>query len=340
MNSLNRLFAALALACALSVSPGLAADPVVGLIVKTDANPFFVTMKQAAIEKARALGVELRTFAGAYDGDARTQVEAIEALVDAGAKGILIAASDPAALAEAVARAREAGVMVVALDTPFDPPESVDATFATDNFRAAKMIGMWTRARLRDAAKRARIVTLDGFEAPVTVDVLRNQGFLSGFGVDIGNPDRKYDEADPRIVGSSTTGGTEEGGRAAMDALVSEHPEIDLVYAINEPAAAGAHAALKALGMVKDVLIVTVDGGCRGVREVAAGAIGATAMQYPLRMASLGVEAVVTFIRTGRKPENTPGLDFHDTGVALVTDTPAPGIPSISSEQALKECWG
>ena len=93
--------------------------------------------------------------------------------------------------------------------------------------------------------------------------------------------------------------------------------------------------------MEKDVTIVTVDGGCRGVRDVAAGAIGATAMQYPVRMASLGVGvgAAVAFVRIGGKPENTPGLEFHDTGVTLVTDEPVPGIPSVSTERALKECW-
>ena len=326
--------------CVLPASPVMATEPIIGLIVKTEANPFFVTMKRAAIEKARSLGVRLRTWSGAYDGDARSQIEAIEDLVEAGAKGILIAPSDPAALADAVARAREAGMMVVALDTPFEPPGSVDGTFATDNFRAGELIGMWARARLGAAAKRARIATLDGFEAPIAVDVLRNQGFLRGFGVDIRDPDRRYDEDDPRIVGSGTTGGTEEGGRAAMDALAREHPGIDAVYAINELAAAGAHAALKALGMEKDVTIVTVDGGCRGVRGVAAGAIGATAMQYPVRMASLGVEAAVAFVRTGMKPENTPGLEFHDTGVTLVTDKPVPGVPSISSDRAMKECWG
>ena len=334
------IIAVLALACVLFAFPVMAAEPIIGLIVKTEANPFFVTMKRAAIEKARALGVRLRTWSGAYDGDARSQIEAIEDLVEAGAKGILIAPSDPAALADAVARAREAGTMVVALDTPFEPPGSVDGTFATDNSRAGELIGMWARARLGESARSARIATLDGFEAPITVDVLRNQGFLRGFGIDIRDPDRRYDEDDPRIVGSGTTGGTEEGGRVAMDELMHEYPDIDVVYAINEPAAAGVHAALRALGRERGVLIVTVDGGCRGVRDVAAGAIGATAMQDPVRMASLGVEAVVTFVRTGKKPENTPGLDFQDTGVTLVTDAPVPGVPSISTELALKECWG
>ena len=124
-----------------------------------------------------------------------------------------------------------------------------------------------------------------------------------------------------------------------MEKLLREKPGIDLVYAINEPAAAGAHAALKGSGIKNDALLVSVDGGCQGVRNIAAGALGATAMQYPLRMARLGVEAVVAFVRTGKKPVNTPGQDFQDTGVALVTDKPVPGIPSISTERALKDCW-
>ncbi len=340
MTPLNLLFSALVLACVLSASPGLAAEPIVGLIVKTNTNPFFVTMKQAAFEKADSLGVELRTFSGAYDGDTRTQIEAIESLVNAGTKGILITPSDPAVLEDVVARARKAGAMVVALDTPFDLPGSVDATFATDNFRAGELIGLWAMARLGDSAKRARIATLDGYEAQITVDVQRNQGFLRGFGIDIRDQGKKHDEDDPRIVGSASTWGTKEGGRAAMYTLMRMHPGIDVVYAINEPAATGAHAALMALGMEKDVTIVTVDGSCRGVRDVAAGVIGATAMQYPIRMASLGVKAVVEFVKTGRKPEHTPGLEFSDTGVTLVTDIPVPGIPSISSEEALKKCWG
>ncbi|MDE0415936.1 MAG: substrate-binding domain-containing protein [bacterium] len=340
MIPLNRLVVALALVCVLSVSPVLATEPLVGLIVKSETNPYFTTMMRAALEKARALGVQLRTYSGAYDGDMQGQIEAIEDLVDAGARGILIAPSDPVALADAVAMARKAGAMTIALDTPFDPTATVDATFATDNFRAGELIGMWAMARLGNESKRVRIGTLDGFETPITVDVLRNQGFLSGLGVDVRDPGVRYDEGDPRVVGSGATGGTVAGGRAAMEALVRLHSKIDVVYAINEPAAAGAYAALKALGMEEDVMIVTVDGGCRGVRDVAAGAISATAMQYPVRMASLGIEAVVAFVRTGKKPQNTPGLDFHDTGVTLVTDVPVPGIPSITSEQALEECWG
>ena len=317
------------------------ADPViVGLITKTEGNPFFVTMADAALERAEELGVELRTYSGAYDGDTQAQIGAIEKLVAAGAKGILITPSDPLALAPSVAQARAEGVLVIALDTPFDLPDTVDATFATDNFRAGELVGTWAREKLGPMAARTRIATLDGYETPVTVDVMRNQGFLHGFGIDIKDPERKYDEDDPRIAGSALTMGAEAGGRTAMERLMRMDPSIRLVYAINEPAAAGAYTALRSMGLEREVLIVTIDGACSGVSRVASGEFEATAMQFPVRMASLGVEAVAEFVRTGQKPQPPTGLDFHDTGVALVSEEPVAGVPSIDTEQGLTECWG
>jgi len=172
------------------------------------------------------------------------------------------------------------------------------------------------------------------------VGVLRNQGFLEGFGVDLGDPNQWGDEDDPRIVGHDVTAGNQEGGRTAMENLLAKDPFINVVYTINEPAAAGAYEALKALGRAEDVLIVSVDGGCPGVQNVAEGVIGATSQQYPLRMASLGIEAIAEFAASGEKPEATEGKDFYDTGVALVTDEPVDGVESISVEEGLELCWG
>ncbi len=320
-------------------APALAEDIIVGLITKTNTNPFFVKMREGAEAKAKELGVELRTFAGKYDGDNEAQIEAIESLVAAGAKGILITPSDPAGLTDTVARAREAGLLVIALDTPFDPPEAADATFATDNFKAGELIGQWAAATMGDTAQ-AKIATLDLSEAQITVDVLRNQGFLKGFGVDTKNINKMYDEDDPRLVGGDVTQGSEEGGRTAIESLLQKDPGINVIHTINEPAAAGAYEGLKSFGLADKVLIVSVDGGCPGVQNVKEGIIGATSMQFPLRMASLGVEAVVDYAKTGEKPSNTEGLSFFDTGVKLVTDEPVEGIPSITSEEALAQCWG
>ena len=74
--------------------------------------------------------------------------------------------------------------------------------------------------------------------------------------------------------------------------------------------------------------------------DVADGVIGATSQQYPLLMASLGIEAIAAFAADGSLPENTPGKDFFDTGVALVTDSPVDGVESISVAEGTDLCWG
>ncbi len=326
---------------ALMATSALAESPIVGLITKTNNNPFFVKMKEGAQARAEALGVTLRTYAGKTDGDVAAQVSAIESLMASGATAILITPSDPKALADTVKRARDAGILVIALDTPFDPADAADATFATDNFRAGELIGMWAKAKLGDAkVKSAKIATLDINEKQITVDVLRNQGFMTGFGIDVKDVKRMYDEDDPRIVGHAGTDGAEEGGRTAMENLLQKDPGITLIHTINEPAAAGAYETLKAFGKENDVTIVSVDGGCPGVKDVRDGVIGATSMQFPLLMAALGVEAAVRFANTGKKPGTSKGLDFYNTGVTLITDNPMPGIPSISSAEGLTKCWG
>jgi fructose transport system substrate-binding protein len=333
--------ALLAAAAAFVTTGAFAADkPIIGLITKTNTNPFFVKMREGAEAKAKEMGAELRSFAGKVDGDNQTQVEAIESLISAGAKGILITPSDSRAIVPTVEKARKAGLLVIALDTPLDPANAADATFATDNFKAGELIGQWAKATLGDKAKDAKIALLDLNKNQISVDVARDQGFLKGFGVDLADPKKMGDEKDPRIVGSDVTQGAEEGGRKAIETLLQKDPGVNLVYTINEPAAAGAYQGLKAVGKEKGALIVSVDGGCPGVKNVKAGVIGATSMQFPLLMASKGVEAVVEFAKSGKKPAATPGLDFMNTGVELVTDKPVQGVPSITSEEGLKRCWG
>ena len=316
------------------------ADTTACLITKTETNPFFVKMREGAQAAADELGINLLTFAGQIDGDHETQVAAIETCIAEGASGILLTASDTSAIVTAVEEAREEGLLVIALDTPLDPIDAADATFATDNFEAGRLIGAWAAAQMGDDAADARIAMLDLAISQPTVGVLRDQGFLTGFGVDVGDPNRWGDETDERIVGNEVTAGNEEGGRTAMETLLAIDPDINVVYTINEPAASGAYAALQDAGSEEGVLIVSVDGGCPGVQDVADGVIGATSQQYPLLMASLGIEAIAQYASDGTLPEPSPGLDFFNTGVALVTDTPVDGVESISVAEGLELCWG
>jgi fructose transport system substrate-binding protein len=336
----STVFAAAGLGLMAFASSASAAGIGACLITKTDTNPFFVKMKEGASAKAKEIGVDLKAYAGKAEGDNEGQVAAIESCIADGAKGILITATDTSAIVPAVKKARDAGVLVIALDTQLDPPDAADATFATDNFKAGELIGSWAKATLGDKAKDAHIAYMDLMASQPSVDVQRDQGFMKGFGIDLGDPKKIGDETDSRNVCHDLSSGNEDGGHTAMENCLQKDPDISVVYTINEPAAAGAYQALKAVGKEKDVLIVSVDGGCPGVKNVAEGVIGATSQQYPLLMASLGIEAIAAFAKDGTKPKPTEGKNFFDTGVTLITDKPAAGVESIDTKEGLAKCWG
>jgi fructose transport system substrate-binding protein len=331
------LLATLAGAVGLALAGSARAADVVGLITKTETNPFFVKMREGAQEKAKELGIELRTAAGKYDGDNDGQVAAIENLISAGAKGFAIVPSDSKAIVPTIKKARDAGLKVIVLDTPLDPIDAADATFATDNRKAGMLIGQWAKGTLGDKAKDAKIVFLDLTANQPTVDFLRDQGFMQGFGIDVKDPNKSGDENDPRICDHEMSQGDQEKGRTAMENALQKCPDVSVVYTINEPAAAGAWEALKAAG--KDdgsVMIVSIDGGCPGVKNVQAGVIGATSQQYPHKMASMALEAIAK----GTMPQIDPKAGFFDTGAQLITAKPVDGVPSISVDEGLKLCWG
>jgi len=318
----------------------------VSLIVKTTTNPFFIAMQNGAKAAAEADGVDLTLAAGKADGDEDTQIQAIENAISQGQKGILITPNGPAVV-DAIKKARDAGLYVIALDTPPDPASAVDITFATDNLDAGKRIGAWTAGHL--AGADATIALLDLFnDKIVSVDYNRDQGFLTGMGIDTKDAKVNGDEAKTgtysggtyTIVCNEATQGAEDGGTTAMETCLSKNPDINVVYTINEPAAYGAYQALKSAGKEKGVTLVSVDGGCAGVGYVKDGIIGATSQQYPVKMAEQGVKAIVELAKSGTKPTASDGLDFFNTGVALVTDTPVTGVESIDTAAASKICWG
>ena len=309
------------------------------LITKNNTNPFFVKMKEGAEAASAAAGLDFQAYAGVVDGDAAPQITAIENCVTAGAKGILITPSNDS-VGPALKAARAAGILVISLDTPLGDAEGQDITFATDNFEAGLLIGKWAAATLGDGAATAKIAMLDINKDNISVDVLRDTGFLVGFGIEVPDLSVMGSESDARVIGHESSGANPEGGQKAMETLLAKDADINVVYTINEPAAEGAYQALKAAGKEAQAIIVSVDGGCPGVASVKSGVIGATSQQYPLKMASLGIEAIVAFAKDGTKPTVSEGLSFFNTGVNLITDKPAEGVPSLDSAKGTELCWG
>jgi fructose transport system substrate-binding protein len=317
----------------------------VSLITKDQSNPFFVAMIKGATAKAESLGVELTVSSGKDESDYAGQISAIENAISAKHAGILIVPVSTE-VNSAITKARDAGLFVIALDTPPDPADIVDITFATDNCEAGRLIGAWTAKKL--AGKKATIALLDIFDDRiVSVDYCRDNGFLDGMGIDVKDPKVMGDEAktgkysggDYEIVGNVATGANEEGGRTGLEKLLAKNKKINVVYTINEPTAIGACAAAAAAGVKIDAM-VSVDGGGAGIGAVKSGCINATSQQYPLLMADLGVQAIYDIVKNGTKPANSEGLDFFNTGVKLITDDPQDGVASETTEYGLANAWG
>ncbi|PJJ19455.1 fructose transport system substrate-binding protein [Janthinobacterium sp. 67] len=310
----------------------MAEEAIVGLITKTDTNPFFVKMKEGAQQRAKLKGAKLLTAAGRADGDNAGQVTAIENMVAAGAKAIMITPSDSKAIVPAIKKARAAGVLVIALDSPTEPHDATDALFATDNYKAGLLIGQYAKAAF--AGKPVKIAMLDLFPGH-PVGIARHNGFLAGYGAPGISAKTVGPAKTADVVCMADSFGDQGKGQTAMENCLQKNPDINLVYTINEPAAAGAYKALKALGKEKNVMIVSVDGGCAGVRDVKAGVIAATAQQYPLNMAGLGVEAGVEYAKNGKKASG-----YVDTGVTLISDKQQAGVESRDTTFGLNSCWG
>ena len=325
---------AVAACLALAAATAGAADdkPVIGLVTKVETNPFFVKMKEGASEAAKKHGAKLLTGAGKADGDNAGQVTAMENMIAAGAKTILITPSDSKAIVPAIKKARDKGVLVIALDSPTDPQSATDALFATDNYKAGVLIGEYAKAAM--AGKPVKIATLDLFPGH-PVGAQRHNGFLQGFGLK-SNDAKNNELARPaEVVCMADSFGDRAKGQTAMENCLQKNPDINLVYTINEPAAAGAFNALQKSGKDKNVMIVSVDGGCDGIKDVAAGKIAATSQQYPLKMAAMGVAAGVDYATSGKKVSG-----YTDTGVTLIAAKPVAGISSQDTKAGTDLCWG
>ncbi|MFD9963914.1 substrate-binding domain-containing protein [Amycolatopsis sp. NPDC058986] len=295
----------------------------VGLVTKTDTNPYFVELRAAAKAAADANGAGFSALAGQFDGDNDGQVRAIENLMQQGANTILITPSSSTGVLDAIDRARKSGILVIALDTATEPASAVDATFATDNFEAGRQQGAYVKAALGGQAPKFFMV--DG-TAGSTVDTQRHGGFLKGIGLT---------DASPEIKGKVAANGDQSMAQQGVENLLQRTTDINSVYTMNEPMGRGTYAALQARGLVSKVVMGSIDGGCEGVHNVKDGQYAATVMQFPKKMAEQGVLAAVEYAKTGKKPSG-----FINTGSVVITDKPVPGVDSKDTAWGLQNCWG
>lgn len=324
---------ALAGTCALAVAgcssssgttTGSSGGPVtIGIVELNLSNPFFGTLEKATESAAKAKGWKVMKAEAKVPGDSATQVTAIENMIANHVKAIVVDPANSTALNGVVKQARDKGILVMTVNSSLSPLNTADATFATDNVAAGKLIGQWAKA---SAPKDPHIAMLD-FDLSDGPSSGRHNGFLSGYGIDVKSP---------LVAGTALTQGTIDTGQSAMENLLSAHPDINVVYTINEPTAHGAYTAIKNKGLAGKTPLVSVDGACTGVEDVKNGVIGATAMQFPSKMGQMAVEAAAAYVKDGTKPK----AGLTDSGTVLITDKPVGGLASQTSAWGLEHCWG
>lgn len=292
----------------------------VALIVKTLSNPFFIAMGAAAKEEAAKKNVTLIYEAGKYDGDNATQMSMMDDLVTRGVKTIALVPNLSAGIVPAVKRAQAAGVKVLAIDTALDPADLSDSFIATDNLKAGILNGKWAKDAM--ASTPAKIALLEGTPGG-EVNSDRMNGFLQGFG----DPSRHF------VVADEITNGDQGKGQTAMENILNAHPDVNLVWTVNEPAALGAATAIKARGLVGKIKIVSMDGGCRGVKAVQDGIIDTDVMQFPKKMGITAVDFAVDIAAGKTVPKRV------DTGELLITKSSTEGNGTETVAFGLANCW-
>lgn len=278
--------------------PGLAQDVKIGFITKFPV-PFFATMENAAKDYAAANpGVEIIYGQGQSATDIEGQIALIESIVAQGVQGIALTPVDPT-VSTALDKAVEAGVKVVLMDNNIPDWSNGTSLATTDNYAAGVIAGQALAGMTQDGDK---LGILEGVPGVPALDD-RVNGMLEGLG------ERKLE-----IVGRGGTNCTEELGISVAEDLLTKDPELDAIYAACGPPAAGAARAIQNAGIdPANIVLVGFDFCCGEEEALTEGLEDATVAQFPSKMASLGVDALVKAIR-GEQVET-----LIDSGAALVT---------------------
>ncbi|WNI14245.1 substrate-binding domain-containing protein [Actinacidiphila sp. ITFR-21] len=322
--ALTAACAVVAVGCGSSGSGGgSGGSATLGIVELNLSNPFFSTLEKGTEAAAKAKGWKVMKAEARTPGDSATQVTAIENMIANKVKAIVVTPANATALNGVLKQARDKGILVLTVNAALDPTDAADATYATDNVAAGRLIGRWAKA---SSPADPHVALLD-FDLSDQPSADRHKGFLDGYGITL---------TSPLVAGSALTQGTEDTGQSQMENLLSAHSDINVVYTINEPTAHGAYTAIKNKGLAAKTVLVSVDGACSGVEDVKNGVIGATAMQFPDKMGSMAVAAAAAYVKDGTKPK--PGV--IDSGTVLITDHPVPGVASQTSAWGLSHCWG
>ncbi|WP_455917150.1 ABC transporter substrate-binding protein [Pseudomonas cerasi] len=238
----KRLFPVMALAALISHTVEARELKALGISMGSLGNPYFVTLADGATARAKALNPNVKVTSVSADYDLSKQFSQIDNFISSKVDLILLNAVDPSAMASAIKKARDAGIVVVAVDVD---AKGVNATVQTDNVEAGKLACQFLVDKL---GGKGNVIIQNGPQVTAVTD--RVKGCKAALA---GAPDIKVlsDDQDGK--------GSREGGLNVMQGYLTRFPKIDGLFAINDPQAIGSDLAAKQLKR-SGILITSVDG--------------------------------------------------------------------------------
>lgn len=250
----------------------------IGMIISTQNNPFFVSMKDGAEKKAKELGYELIVLDS--QNDAAKERSNVEDLVQKGVGAMIINPTDSDAVVNSIKAANDAKIPVLTVDRKANGGE-VLSHIASDNVKGGEMAAQFILQKLNG---KANIVELQGIPgASATRD--RGAGFHKGI----------EGKADVKVVASQAADFDRTKGLNVMENIIQSTPNFNAVFAHNDEMALGAVKALKTAN--KNVIIVGFDGNEDAKKAAESGEMAATIAQQPDLMGSIAVENAIKAIK-------------------------------------------
>ena len=255
----------------------------IGVSLLTLDNPFFKVIGDNITSEGRRLGYEAIVVSG--DKDVAKQGNQIKDFIVKKVSAIVLSPCDSKAIIPVIQEANAAGIPVFTVDIPCNEPGVKIATqIATDNYGGGREAGVAMIEALGEAGGKVAILHFKQAESCL----LRVKGFREVIDAHNAKGRARID-----LVTELESGGAKDVGYKAAEDALQAHPALRGIFAINDPAALGARAALEKAGKTQQVLIVGFDGQPEGKQAIKAGKIYADPIQFPDQMGVQMVQAIV-----------------------------------------------
>lgn len=265
----------------------------IGYSALTLTNPFFQVIADNMESTAAAAGYDLFVVSG--DNDVKKQADQINEFIVKGVAAIVLNPCDSKSIGPAIQKANAAGIPVFTNDIKYDGAEGkVVCHIATDNYQGGQLAGQALVKLLGESGGKVAVLHFPQVESCQ----LRVKGFTEVVAAHNAQANAPQIEIATTLDGG---GARDAGYKAAKDAIEA-HPDLAALFAINDPSALGARAALEAAGKADQVQIIAFDGQPIGKEAILAGKFLCEPVQFPDRIGKTTVEQLLQFFDGNEVP--------------------------------------